>query len=99
MRYKYPKTKHLPFSKGLTRGDKVIESLEQFIGKENNRDMLETLINDNGLEHLTRVVSFEDYKKWYINFSTIYSYFNIHFFCNYLQKNEFLIFYVDINGS
>lgn len=34
MRYKYPKTKHLPFSKGLTRGDKVIESLEPFIGKE-----------------------------------------------------------------
>lgn len=34
MRYKYPKTKHLPFSKGLTRGDKVIDSLENFIGKE-----------------------------------------------------------------
>jgi hypothetical protein len=34
MKVKYPKTKHLPFSKGLTRGDKVIESLEPFIGKE-----------------------------------------------------------------
>ena len=34
MRYKYQKTKHLPFSKGLTRGDKVIESLEPFIGME-----------------------------------------------------------------
>lgn len=34
MKIKYPKTKHLPFSKGLTRGDKVIESYESFIGKE-----------------------------------------------------------------
>jgi len=34
MKYKYKKTKHLPFSLGLTRGDKVIESLEPFIGKE-----------------------------------------------------------------
>lgn len=34
MKVKYPKTKHLPFSKGLTRGDKVIESLDTFHGKE-----------------------------------------------------------------
>jgi hypothetical protein len=34
MKIKYPKTKHLPFSKGLTRGDKVIETLDSFIGKE-----------------------------------------------------------------
>ena len=34
MRYKYPKTKHLPFSKGLTRGDKIIESLDNFRNKE-----------------------------------------------------------------
>ena len=34
MTIKYPKTKHLPFSKGLTRGDKVIDSLNNFQGKE-----------------------------------------------------------------
>jgi len=34
MRYKYKKTKHLPFSKGLTRGDKIIESLDNFHNKE-----------------------------------------------------------------
>jgi hypothetical protein len=34
MKVKYPKTKHLPFSKGLTRGDKVVDSLEPFYGKE-----------------------------------------------------------------
>jgi hypothetical protein len=34
MKVKYPKTRHLSFSKGLTRGDKVIKTLSNFIGKE-----------------------------------------------------------------
>jgi len=34
MKIKYPKTKHLIWSLGLTRGDKVIENLDSFIGKE-----------------------------------------------------------------
>lgn len=34
MNIKYPKTKHLPWSKGLTRDDKVVKSLEPFLGKE-----------------------------------------------------------------
>ena len=34
MKVKYPKTKHLPFSKGLTRGDKIIETLDFFLNKE-----------------------------------------------------------------
>lgn len=34
MRYKYPRTYHLPFSKGYTSDDKVLESDSHFYGKE-----------------------------------------------------------------
>jgi len=34
MKVKYPKTKHLPWSLGLTRGDKIVKSLDSFIKRE-----------------------------------------------------------------
>ena len=33
-RYKYPRTLHLPFSLGRSNDDKVLDSLDHFIGKE-----------------------------------------------------------------
>jgi hypothetical protein len=34
MKVKYPRTYHLPFSQGFTSDDKVLKSIEHFIGKE-----------------------------------------------------------------
>lgn len=33
-RYKYPRTMHLPFSLGVTDDDKMLKSVEHFVGKE-----------------------------------------------------------------
>lgn len=32
--YKYPKTKHFPWSLGISRGDKILHSTSQFVGRE-----------------------------------------------------------------
>ena len=34
MKVKYPRTPHLPFSQGVTSDDKIIQTLNYFVGEE-----------------------------------------------------------------
>lgn len=70
---KYPRTYHLPFSKGYTSDDKVLESDEQFKGKEVvvtiKMDGENTTIYPNGDCHARSLDSLhKEYHSWLLSF-------------------------------
>ena len=44
---------------------KNMKLYREFIARERNRDKLEDLINENGMEHLIKVVSLKEYMQLY----------------------------------
>lgn len=67
--YKYPRTFHLPWSPGLSNDDKLIESLDQFVGREvvvtEKMDGENTTLYPNGHTHARSMDSVvKAYRTW-----------------------------------
>jgi len=78
MRYKYPRTFHLPFSRGYTSDDKVLENDNHFIGKNvvitEKMDGENTSIYNNGFHARSIDSSNKPYHSWLIGYMQNFMY-------------------------
>ena len=72
MKYKYPRTYHLPFSKGYTSDDKVLKNDLHLIGKEiiitEKMDGENTSIYNSGFHARSIDSLHKPYHSWLINY-------------------------------
>lgn len=78
MRYKYPRTYHLPFSEGYTSDDKVLKDDSHLIGKEivitEKMDGENTSIYNNGFHARSMDSLHKEYHSWLINYMQNFMY-------------------------
>ena len=78
MRYKYPRTYHLPYSKGHTSDDKVLKNDNQFRGKEvvitEKMDGENTTIYKDYYHARSIESSHKDYHSWLLNYIRYFQY-------------------------
>lgn len=79
MRYKYPRTYHLPFSEGYTSDDKVLKDDSHLIGKEvvitEKMDGENTSIYNNGFHARSMDSLHKEYHSWLINYMQNFMYY------------------------
>ena len=78
MKIKYPRTCHLPFSKGITNDDKVLKSLSLFEGKQvvitEKMDGENTTIYSDGFHARSLDSRNQPYRNWISNYIRNFSY-------------------------